>query len=444
MDRRRVPAAGGEKVVLISRTEAPGASETTASAPTKSEQVRSTTLTAVERVGEYAQPESPAAGGDWARLRNERLEAGVPVEAREGPGNGAPRQAQRDSNFNMFGVTMEAPIDDRDAAEDTYTHTSGGGPSFLGLTDEPGSGHYLLEDEKRGHGRAWLLVCVLILLGVMAVLQWRADSNVRMLGTQAVNAVKDKVNGREVAANKPTPQEPVAARNDSTTPATGTTPETQTPATPDASAPKPEDQKPAATSDQAASGQQQSAPNQPDATASGDANAASAKIEANSNPEAKDKDEATDNDTTGKAKTSSQPGAKAKSGQREAAQPDSDQQTDEDTNKSKPSAAKAPVDTEAADLYTRAEQSLYGHGGARNCDAALTYLRRSAGRGYARAASQLGALYATGNCAPFDRVTAYRWLTRALDEDASNPYLKQNREMLLREMTAQERQQVMQ
>ncbi len=74
---------------------------------------------------------------------------------------------------------------------------------------------------------------------------------------------------------------------------------------------------------------------------------------------------------------------------------------------------------------------------------ALSLLKQAAGRGNAKADSQLGAMYATGNCAPFDRAEAYRWFNKATEADPRNSYLQRSRDMMWREMSPQERRKVL-
>jgi TPR repeat protein len=69
----------------------------------------------------------------------------------------------------------------------------------------------------------------------------------------------------------------------------------------------------------------------------------------------------------------------------------------------------------------------------------LIYLR-AVQQHSAKARSQLGALYATGHCVPQDRVEAYRWFTSALALDPHNVWLDRQRNILLAQMTSQERQ----
>jgi TPR repeat protein len=96
------------------------------------------------------------------------------------------------------------------------------------------------------------------------------------------------------------------------------------------------------------------------------------------------------------------------------------------------------------DLVAAGERYLYGRGVARDCNQALVYFREGAELQNAQALSRLGAMYATGVCVSQDRVVAYNWFSRALAEDRSNQAIEQNLNMLWRDMSARERQQVLQ
>jgi TPR repeat protein len=91
-------------------------------------------------------------------------------------------------------------------------------------------------------------------------------------------------------------------------------------------------------------------------------------------------------------------------------------------------------------MLAEGQRYLYGQGVRKSCEQALNLIHGAANEGNAEARSQLGGMYATGNCAPFDRVTAYRWFTLALSASPRNPRVQQTRDMLWREMTDTERQ----
>jgi len=77
----------------------------------------------------------------------------------------------------------------------------------------------------------------------------------------------------------------------------------------------------------------------------------------------------------------------------------------------------------------------------RDCATGLAYLRQAMKRPNPAAASQMGALYATGTCVPLDRVAAYRYFTSALQMAPSNPWLARERDELYGQMSSAERRQ---
>jgi TPR repeat protein len=86
-----------------------------------------------------------------------------------------------------------------------------------------------------------------------------------------------------------------------------------------------------------------------------------------------------------------------------------------------------------ADMY------IYGQGVPKNCDQGLILLRLAAQRANPQAQAKLGALYATGVCVSQDRVQAYRWLTLALKDGQRSEWTEQNRQMVWRQMSPEER-----
>lgn len=92
----------------------------------------------------------------------------------------------------------------------------------------------------------------------------------------------------------------------------------------------------------------------------------------------------------------------------------------------------APV--KLADMY------LTGHGVEKSCDQGLVILRSAAARGNARASARLGTLYATGICVPQNRVQAYEWMGTAAGRSASlSSWAEQYRQVLWQQMTPEER-----
>jgi TPR repeat protein len=87
-----------------------------------------------------------------------------------------------------------------------------------------------------------------------------------------------------------------------------------------------------------------------------------------------------------------------------------------------------------------AEKYIYGRGAPQDCDRGMKTLRPAAAKGNARAMISLGALYATGVCAPRDLPTAYHWFALALRKQPNDQPLQDNMEKLWGRMTQPERQ----
>ena len=91
----------------------------------------------------------------------------------------------------------------------------------------------------------------------------------------------------------------------------------------------------------------------------------------------------------------------------------------------------APV--RLADMYIK------GDGVPRSCDQALVLLKSAASKPNVRARNRLAALYATGICVQRDRIQAFRWLNSALAADPNSDWALQNRDLVWRQMTPDER-----
>jgi TPR repeat protein len=245
-------------------------------------------------------------------------------------------------------------------------------------------------------------------------MQWRSgDPNT--LTARIVNAMKQRMYG----APRPQAPEPTAGHtessNESTQPAAA-----QTPA----------DQKPA--SDAAAGEEQGTAPadnaqkNSEDKGKGADAKQNSGATAAPPKP----------SETTPGGGTSEKPKPQTKNNQDE----DSADATVA-ASKPRPGSARSAEGSPAEDeIVERGQNYLYGKGVPRNCNQALMLLKSAASHGNPRASSQLGAMYATGNCVAQDRPTAYRWFTAASNAEPGNIYVERNRTMIWREMTDDERQ----
>ncbi len=88
------------------------------------------------------------------------------------------------------------------------------------------------------------------------------------------------------------------------------------------------------------------------------------------------------------------------------------------------------------------ERYLYGKEGfPQNCERGLHYVKPAADQSNPKAMITMGALYATGHCLSKDLPTAYRYFALALRADPENVPLRQNAEMVWKQMTAEERKQ---
>ncbi len=276
------------------------------------------------------------------------------------------------------------------------------GPSFLGLETPPERASYLLDDEEpRSHWRGYLAALLIVVVAILAGLQWRAEVKAqaykigtllwaRMHATAAQPSVSEKVAGGTPPETTPppspqTPPEPSATSN--LAPAGDTTPPTigsasPTPPSSEATTPQP--------------------PPAPDA----------GKSAGNTTP------------TTDQQ----HPSASAK--------------TDKTTAASSRNPAPANDQQRADALLLMAQKYLHGLGVPRDCGQGLVYLREAVRQPSAPARSQMGALYATGTCVPQSRVEAYRWFSSALEVEPNNPWLGRERDTLYGEMTAAERKQL--
>lgn len=110
--------------------------------------------------------------------------------------------------------------------------------------------------------------------------------------------------------------------------------------------------------------------------------------------------------------------------------------------KPKPAAKPAPKPApKPPDPVTLGEQYLYGRGVPQSCERGLRYVKPAADQANAKAMITMGALYATGHCLSRDLPTAYRFFALALRADPENGPLRQNAEMVWKQMTAEERKQ---
>ncbi|MBV9086770.1 MAG: hypothetical protein JOY79_04745 [Acidobacteriaceae bacterium] len=342
---------------------------------------------------------------------------------------------QRSSN-SIFG--LDSPPADKEP-ERIPASSSISGPSFLGLDSGPSNTDYLLDDEKSGHGRAWLVALAIIVLAVLVGLQWR---------TEVQNQARRMASVVRARLQQPNAQPKVS--NDDAAPASADakTPATESSTRPPAPAPQPEsaktiggDQTPvkdAAPEQPVAAADTASAkPHNEDEAAKQDtAKSDTAKTEAAKTERAAIAKEAPAPATKQTPAPEEQPPSQA--GKRSAAENRSPRRF---SSASTPAEAARPPAVDDS-MLAMAQKYLQGQGVPRSCDRGMTYLREAVRQPSPRARSQMGALYATGTCVPQNRVEAYRWFTSALDLDPRNPWLARERDILYSEMTSTERQRV--
>ncbi|HXP48126.1 MAG TPA: hypothetical protein VN810_12695 [Terriglobales bacterium] len=277
------------------------------------------------------------------------------------------------------------------------------GPSFLGLGTEPASdgASYLLEDdEPRGHRGLWT---ALVLLVVVALAGWYFRAEARPLAGQLYAAVLARVNPQP-----PAPAAPAVPAAD--------------PASPEPAAAAPQPSSSAAANDAPpAAGVSPDVGPQPAGAATPpskpDGNGVSAAKEKSAEPAKPDQD-ATEN-----AAPSKNTGKAAKFAH---------------ASRPRPAEAVAPEDNPQLQL---AQKYIRGQGVRQDCVTGLAYLREAMKRPNAAAASQMGALYATGTCVALDRLAAYRYFSSALEMSPSNAWLARERDELYGQMSSAERRQ---
>ena len=334
------------------------------------------------------------------------------------------------------------------------------GPSFLGL-DSDSDVEYLDEDDGDSHIRRNLALAVLVVVLVLAAVQWRSirDFGLRYAGTmhlpaRFVGAAKradnqsaastavppgatttPAANGQPEIITEPV-KNPNAAQNSSTE-------EPKNPANPNPASPNS-----ANGADSNTSG------TPPAAEGKSSDNALLSKADNSRLPQGEPAE-----DNTDKAETADKADAKAE-GDDSSTKSNAHARKSEPTETARPepgqielaqaSAALDPatqvswlwkaVGKGSADAQVRlADLYLDGRGVPQNCEQALVLLNSASRKNYSRARIRLGSLYATGKCVPQDRVAAYHWMTLALDSSPGSQWVEENRQMLWSHMSAEER-----
>ncbi|MFI5108789.1 MAG: hypothetical protein ACHP78_08085 [Terriglobales bacterium] len=299
---------------------------------------------------------------------------------------------------SMLGLNAE-PLPSRPAAPRPAIT----GPSFLGLGTEPDPDRasYLLEDdERRGHRGLWI---ALVLLVAAVLAGWHFRDEARPMAGRLYATVLARVNPQP-----PAPPAPAAPPVE--------------PASPEPTAAAPQPSASAAAND---------AP--PAAGAPPDVGPQSAGA---ASPPSKP-----DDNGVSTAKEKSAEPAKPGPDTREDAAPRKNTARAAKfahASRQRPAEAAAPEDNPQLQL---AQKYIRGQGVRQDCVTGLAYLREAMKRPNSAAASQMGALYATGTCVPLDRLAAYRYFSSALQMTPSNAWLARERDELYGQMSSAERHQ---
>jgi hypothetical protein len=421
---------------------------------------------AVEHETHEPVPEAPRAGsilgltapvitGSTAR----HIEASPrPIEESEPE----PRVSSSSNSFLHF---------DESAATEPTTEVSG--PSFLGL-GATSSGYLFDNQPRRSYGRAFVLLFLVAVLGVLGFLEWRASQNgesTNPIDVLHLKLPKKKGQGQvEVLPQTANAPAPSASNSDNAADASsGTNGKPDLIAEPNQSAAqKQQPNQPTESNIPPSSGSQPSQVGS-SATSSPPANVGQSQAPPAKQPTASQTSAETPTEVA-KSSPPAQPTPKP-SAREEASTPSA--------RSTKPSAAAAaaPSDTPAEDASLNggafelqkgvaagdtemgrmwlwkalgkgngqapvllADMYAQGRGVPKDCEQAMLLLNSAAKKPNVRARSKLGSMYATGECVPQDKVKAFKWMSAALEINPGSEWLTKNRDTLLKEMTPAERQ----
>jgi TPR repeat protein len=289
------------------------------------------------------------------------------------------------------------------------------GSSFLGLEDEgPSDSEYLLTDEEPRSGgafRAIIALAILAIVGYLVLKNWDSPT----FAAAIAQIQKHTQNGAGTTEPKPqqTPstEQPSISTDENATSADAEKQSANPPQAEGKSGAQPEAQKNGALDTRA----------QDKAAASQAGSPESKKNDIASNKESQKDESAVPEEDRSESN-------------------DSSTAKESENEKSEASSAAAAGTLPAQDLYERGQAYLSGHGAPQSCDQGVVYTRAAAQQGNAKAAVQMGALYATGRCVSQDRVQAYNWFNEALRSDPNNEYVERSRSTLWAQMTNEERQ----
>lgn len=342
----------------------------------------------------------------------ERVAALTGAELREYEQPWRAERREREAEY-----AASAPMTSATPIEQPATTLSG--PSFLGLSGGQAGGSsdfsYLYEDEQpTSHTGLIVFVLVLAVLGGVVYAKWQP------IRDYVVNTAIAHSQGKAAPVSTTPTDTSATASNAATTP----------PATDQANNPNglPQQDKDAAgNTPKADTGQPAIETTTPDAN-----NADKNKIPDQTS---------TPKDERPQAEVGRSSRFQDKSGKASNETSNDEETAADEKPESHPTAAKRnpPTPPAGAELVAQGEKYLYGRGAPKSCDNAVKSFQAAAQEKNARAMSQLGSLYATGVCLPYDRAQAYQWFSRALQVDRSNTYLEHNLNMLWRDMSAEEK-----
>lgn len=310
--------------------------------------------------------------------------------------------------------------------EDTPVPTISG-PSFLGLTDssDVDDKSYLLDEEEPHRGRTgWIVfsAVAVIVLSVIGWIEWRAYQT----GKVEIPFLKSS------SGDQPKEAEQAQVTTPDGTPSTTAS----NPAATDNSA----ETKIASDSSTATPAENANGSN---STASESSSSPTPTTSAGENPAATSSPSKA---TTPEPVTHAPTPAATKPEEAKPQTPAPTREKEVAATKPKPAAA-AKVEAKPADPHQNkmlilGQNYLYGRGVQRNCQQALTYFQEAAKEDNAPAMTQLGAMYASGNCVTMSRPNAYRWFARAGNADPHNQWIQRSLNMMWRDMTPEERRSV--
>jgi hypothetical protein len=325
------------------------------------------------------------------------------AETQAEPAAASVRTATRSSSQSILGLESEMPSR---RSEPARRGSPIAGRSFLGLSSggsHPDTSYLLDDDESSGHAGLWVTL-VLMIAAVGAGFHFRNE--LRPRAYQAYAAAYAAVEARL----NPQPEAPAQAP--AAVPQTGQRTDSPTIST---------ESSKAAQSDDAAK----------------PANAAADPQKADSEP-SKPADASADSAAEKSAEPEKPTPALSAKSDRETEPKPAHKAAGRQSSVRQRTTEASPDDTRLLQL---ARRYIHGQGVARNCEQGLSYLRQAVKRPIPEAASQMGALYATGTCVPQDRLAAYRWFSTALRMDPDNSWLSRERDELYGQMSSSERRQ---